>query len=144
MLTKVLMGLSAAALLALFIVSKLLMSSQEARGALRAEVSEAVSANVAQTENIELLEQDMIDLQERFEAEQRRAEAFTEAVAIGQVELEKSKREHASELAEVRDSLTVEDRVCADQRVPAAYFVRERSGSGDADGVQGSTSTDPD
>jgi len=143
MLTKVLMGLSAGAILALLIVFKLLMSAQEAKGALEAEISEAVTVNAAQTANIELLEQDKIELQERFEAEQARAAAFTEAVAVGQVILEKQKHDHAIELAAVRDSLTVEERVCADQRVPAAYFVRVNGGS-DGNEVQGSTSTDPD
>ena len=143
MITKILLGVSAASLVALAVLFKMLMSAQEAKGALEAEISEAVSVNAAQTQNIELLQQDNKQLMEQYEMERIRAAVFTEAVAVGQVELEKTKRDHATQLAEVRDSLTVEERVCADSRVPDAYFMRG-DGSDNEDGVPRSASTNAD
>lgn len=142
MIEKILAGSLAVVVLAAIVLFNLLMSAKEANGQLTADLETAVEFNTAQTEKIAQQEENMRQLQEDYAAEQARAAAFTEAVVAGQVELERQKRDHAIELAGVRDSLTPEERACADERVPDAYYGMREHGDSDPDGVHRPASTD--
>ena len=136
MIQKILAGGLAVTLLALIVVFNLLLSSKEANGQLTADLETAAEINEAQVTQIGILERNNELLQEQYALEQARAAAFTDAVVAGQQELERSKRDHAIQLAGIRDQLTPEERVCADERVPGAYFGGMRvDGGSDADGV---------
>jgi len=136
-MTKILGGVAAASLLGLVIVFNLLLSSKEANGQLTADLETAVETNEASRELIVIQQKNIVGLQVQFEAEQARAATFTDAVVASQVELERSKHDHAIELAGIRDSLAPAERVCAVERVPDAYFVGlRRNGDSDTDGVR--------
>lgn len=134
MLNKILFGVGAAMLVAVFVLSKMLLSAAEANGKLEAAVADAVSTNEAQTEKIRILNDDKERLKADFEAERKRSDEFAKAVAAGQELLEKEKRDFRKELSRVRASLTVEEMECADASIPTAYFVGlcERPGDCDA------------
>ena len=132
-LNKLALGAGAAMLIAIVILFNLLMSSNEARGALQAEVDEAVRANAANVELIDQLEADNERIQADFDAERARADQFTAAVTASQQELERAKNDFRRQLRDVRAELTVEERACADSPIPDAYFdqLRERPGGSD-------------
>ena len=121
-MNKFVIGGGIAAAIAIVVLFKLLMSAQEEKGRVEAELSEAVTVNQSQTELVERLEIEKQEAQERFEAERRRADEFVVRIAESERALEAQKREFKVEIANVRKSLTVEQLVCADEHIPLAYF----------------------
>ncbi len=119
---KIVIGAGIAAVLAIIVLSKLLLAAQEEKGRISAELDEAVVANESQTELVNRLEQEKQEAQERFEAERKRADEFVVRIAEGERKLEAQKREFNQQIADVRKQLTVEELVCADERIPLAYF----------------------
>jgi len=131
MMAKVMAGGIAFLLVALLVVFKLLLSSHEARGALRAEVFEAEGINNRQAAVVDRLEANTADLLVQIKQEHARAQAATDALVASQAGLETAKGDFEDRLATARAELTNEELVCAEQSVPDAYIdsLRERSRS---------------
>ena len=144
MINKLAIGAGLAATLAIVVLFKLLMSSNEAKATALAELDEAVRANQSNVELIDRIEAERDQIQADYEAERRRSAEFTAAVVANQQELERQKNDFRRQLADVRVELTVEELACADSTVPDAYFdgLRVGSGGGDEGGVPGSPGAD--
>jgi hypothetical protein len=136
-MNKFVIGAGIAAGVALLVLFKLLMAAQEEKGRLAGEVDEAAAINQRNQLVIVALQDANARAAAEREAEARRAAAAVRKLAESDKELEDQKREHEIELADIRLRLTPEERVCADERVPDAYFVWLRepadsnAGSGD-------------
>ncbi len=122
MLTKIMMGVSAAAVIALLVVFKLLLSSNEARGALAAEVRNAGAVNDRQALVVDTLQKHSIQAAADLKAEKARSDAATEALIVSQGGLVTAKTEFEDRLEIARLELDDAELVCAIEPVPASYI----------------------
>ena len=123
MLTKILMGLTAATAIALLIVFNLLLSAKEANGMLQGAISEAGDINARQAMVVQTLESRRLELLASIDAERARAQVATDALIASQVGLETAKSDFEDRLAAARRELSNEDLVCATQPIPDSYVL---------------------
>lgn len=121
-LSKILMGTTAAAGLALLIVFKMLLASNEARGALSAQVREAGHVNDRQALVVDALELNRQETLVALEAERLKAKAAVDALVASQEGLLSAKGEFEDRLEAARMELSDEELVCALQPVPDSYI----------------------
>jgi len=121
MLTKILMGLTAATAIALLLVFNLLLSAKEANGKLQGAISEAGNINSRQAMVVQTLEDNRLKLLAGIDAERVRAQVATDALIASQAGLETAKSVFEGRLAAARRELSNEDLVCAVQPIPDSY-----------------------
>lgn len=131
-MNKVVIGAGVAAGVALLVLFKLLMAAQEEKGRLAGEVEEAVAVIERNQLAIEAITDARDRERQAREAEAKRADEAVRRLAESDKALEDQKREFEIELADIRLELTPEERVCADQPVPDAYFVWLREPAGNS------------
>lgn len=123
-MNKYVIGAGVGAGILLIVLFKLLMASYEQQGKLVGEIEEAKAVIVRHEVTVAALQDARDEERAAREAEAKRADEAVRKLAESETTLEVQKREFEIELADIRLHLTPEERVCTEQPVPDAYFVR--------------------
>lgn len=118
MVSKILMGVSASALLALWILFNMLMSSKEANGALVQGIEDARAINERQTLTITEMENNNANLLIQMERERENAKAATEAKELSEMSLVDAEANFDARLRAAVEGMSDEDLECASEFAP--------------------------
>lgn len=118
LISKVLMGVSAGAVLALIVVFNMLMSSKEANGALVQGIEDARATNERQTLTISEMEKNNANLLVQMEAERENAKMATEAKELSEMHLVDAEADFDERLRAAVEGMSDEDLECASEFVP--------------------------
>ena len=119
MLSKIMMGVTAGAVVALGIVFAMLLSSKESNGVLRQGIETAVGVNQRQAAVQAELQKNHDNLLLQIAEQRRRTQAGTAALAVSQKGLVTAKAGFDQRIKDVLEGMTDEDLLCASEFVPA-------------------------
>jgi len=122
MLSKIMMGGLAAALLALVIVFNLLLSAREANGTLQQGIEDAKGINERQALAMAAVQKNRDQLVVQINNERRRTRAATEALEASREGLVAAKVDFDQRIKLALEDITDEELVCASEFVPAGLI----------------------
>ena len=132
MLSKIMMGLTAAAGIALWIVFSMLLSAKEANGVLTQGIESARGVNERQALVAEELQKNHDRLLIQIEQERVKTKIATDALDVSEKGLVTAKVDFDQRMKDALEGMTDEELVCASEFVPAAIisslWVNETSG----------------
>ncbi len=122
MLSKVMLGVSAAMGIALGIVFWLLLSAKEANGILQQGIDMADGVNARQAAVLDEVRANQASLLEQLKAQRIRTDAATKLLALSQDGLVTAKVEFDQRIKIALEGITDEEMECASEFVPAGLI----------------------
>ena len=122
MLSKIMAGGLAAAVLALMLVFSLLLDARQANGALISDIDRVATANARQLDAIEFLKLQSQKLVAQVKKRELRAWQAAEALTATELAREGDLVQFQVSLTKIREKLSAAEIVCADDLVPAAFI----------------------
>ena len=122
MLSKIMVGGLAAAVVALGIVFLMLLDAREANGALVSDISRVEAANKRQVVAMRFLKLQTDKLLDQVEKERNSVYTANAALLASELNLEQAETYFQGRLQAAREELSDEERVCAGELVPAVLL----------------------
>lgn len=117
-LSKIMMGVTAGAIIALGVVFSMLLSAKEANGMLTQGIESARGVNARQALVQAELQKNHDNLLLQIAEQRRRAKAATDALVVSQKGLVTAKVDFDQRIKDVLEGMTDEELVCASEFVP--------------------------
>lgn len=133
MLSKVMIGVSAAMAIALLLVGKMLLAAKEENGTLIQGVETAKGVNARQALTLAEVQRNHDNLLEQIETERRKAREATKALEVSEQGLIQAEEDFEQRMANALGELSDEDLECASLFLPQPLIdgLHERTGGPD-------------
>ena len=133
MLSKVMIGVSAAMAIALLLVGKMLLAAKEENGTLIQGVETAKGVNARQALTLAEVQRNHDNLLVQIETERRKAREATKALAVSDQGLIQAEEDFEQRMATALEELSDEDLECASLFLPQPLIdgLHERTGGPD-------------